>query len=150
MEIIEQAKTLTSNATGSLDLKALVLYLAQKEVSKWSKPKVCANQENGSAHLARTPRIRNSTSASEVQTHISNQKSVKRSVYRAVLKPTSCCEYKDSVTGKVCGGRYFLEVDHIKPRWAFNHQSDRSEMNDPSNLRILCSEHNRFRYSNNQ
>ncbi|MBI4376495.1 MAG: HNH endonuclease [Elusimicrobia bacterium] len=41
--------------------------------------------------------------------------------------------------GTRCGERNFLQIDHIVP-WAQGGIS-----NDPENLRLLCSTHNRFR-----
>ena len=49
------------------------------------------------------------------------------------------CQYQDLVTGKKCKSRYFLEVDHIRPKWA-------GGTDDIANLRALCSAHNKFRY----
>lgn len=45
------------------------------------------------------------------------------------------CTYKDPKTGVVCGTRYQLQVDHIKPRAL-------GGTDDPDNLRILCRQHN--------
>lgn len=49
------------------------------------------------------------------------------------------CQFKDPHSGKVCGSHYYLEVDHIQPRWAQGG-------NEPANLRVLCSAHNKYRY----
>lgn len=49
------------------------------------------------------------------------------------------CQFKDHLTGKVCGSRYYLEVDHIQPRFAGGDHA-------PGNLRMLCRNHNQFRY----
>jgi 5-methylcytosine-specific restriction endonuclease McrA len=50
------------------------------------------------------------------------------------------CQFKDSKTGKICGSKYFLQADHIKPRFAGGG-------NEPTNLRPLCSSHNQYRYT---
>ena len=47
------------------------------------------------------------------------------------------CSYKDARTGKVCGSRYQLEIDHILPK-ALGGTSD------ASNLRCLCRKHNQL------
>ena len=49
------------------------------------------------------------------------------------------CQFKDLETGKLCGSKFFLEVDHIRPRFA-------GGSNEPENLRALCKNHNLFRY----
>ena len=61
------------------------------------------------------------------------------------LKPTSesevlprGCGYVDPLTGRRCGSRHFLQIDHIRPVYAGGG-------NAPENLRALCSAHNRGR-----
>jgi hypothetical protein len=56
-----------------------------------------------------------------------------------VLIKHKCCQYKDIKSGRVCGSRWNLEIDHIKPRWA-------GGTNDMENLRVLCSNHNKQVY----
>lgn len=51
----------------------------------------------------------------------------------------ACCQFKDPVTGKICGSDRFLQVDHKTSRWA--NGSD-----GPENLQILCAGHNGFKY----
>jgi hypothetical protein len=47
------------------------------------------------------------------------------------------CEYRDPRSGKRCGSRYQVEVDHIKPKALGGGDS-------PDNLRALCKQHNLF------
>lgn len=57
----------------------------------------------------------------------------------AILKKNPCCQFKDPVTGKVCGSTFNLEIDHRKPRWAGgDHTMD--------NLQVLCRAHNNHKY----
>lgn len=51
----------------------------------------------------------------------------------------NCCQYKDPITGKVCNSKWFLQVDHKQPQWAFGS-------NESQNLQILCGGHNRLKY----
>lgn len=67
-------------------------------------------------------------------------KSVTPRLKREILQRDLICQFKNPTTGKVCGSRFYLEVDHIQPRF----------MNGPNtheNLRMLCKNHNQFRYS---
>jgi hypothetical protein len=50
------------------------------------------------------------------------------------------CEFRDSAGGQVCGSRWQVEVDHIRPL-AFGGSNERV------NLRCLCRRHNQFAWS---
>jgi hypothetical protein len=45
------------------------------------------------------------------------------------------CEYKDPATGRICGSRYQIEVDHVVPK-------AKGGSNHIGNLRALCRQHN--------
>jgi hypothetical protein len=51
------------------------------------------------------------------------------------IRDNGICQYKDPVTGKLCGSRYFLEIDHIQAVALGGG-------NEPDNLRLLCRSHN--------
>lgn len=48
------------------------------------------------------------------------------------------CSYVDPASGRKCGSRHALEIDHV-------HEWCRGGANTTENLRILCSAHNKFR-----
>ncbi len=56
-------------------------------------------------------------------------------VKKKVLQRDQCCQYKDERTNQVCGSRWNLHIDHIKPKWA-------GGTDDLENLRVLCQKHN--------
>ena len=58
---------------------------------------------------------------------------------KQIQKADSSCQYYDPKSRKTCGSQQFLEIDHIQPRWA-------GGSNSPDNLRILCRQHNQYRY----
>lgn len=124
---LEQVRNLKTSATGNLDYKNLILYLARRELKKYL-----------SQNQSRKKSISAVTSASEVK--------MSSTVYRKVVRPGACCQYTDPKTHKVCGSRVFLQADHIKPRWAFHFEQDKANMNSPENLRVLCANHNKYRY----
>ncbi len=67
-------------------------------------------------------------------------KSVTQKIKRIVLDRDKHCQFIDRKTRKICGSKLFLEIDHIQPRFAEgNHATE--------NLRILCKNHNIFRYN---
>ena len=58
---------------------------------------------------------------------------VRREVWR---RDQGCCSYVDRHTGRRCGSRFFLELDHIVP-------VARGGGAEPANLRLRCSAHHR-------
>ena len=56
-----------------------------------------------------------------------------------ILTRDVCCQYQDKITGKICGSKFFLQIDHIHPQFA-------GGSHNPNNLRVLCQGHNSHRY----
>lgn len=54
------------------------------------------------------------------------------------LRDRGRCTYRDPVTGRCCGARHLLQIDHIEP-FAIGGA------NSEGNLRLLCAAHNRAR-----
>ena len=65
---------------------------------------------------------------------------VKREVWQRDL---GCCTYVDRITGRRCGSRFFLELDHIVP-------VARGGSAEPANLRLHCAAHHRYRHRRRQ
>ena len=61
---------------------------------------------------------------------------VRREVWR---RDGGCCSYVDPHSGRRCGSRFLLELDHIVP-FALGGSAE------PGNLRVYCAAHNRFRH----
>ncbi len=59
-------------------------------------------------------------------------RALEREVWR---RDASCCSYTDPTTGRKCGSRHRLQVDHVRP-WALGGE------NTVKNLRLLCFQHN--------
>ena len=62
---------------------------------------------------------------------------VKREVWR---RDQGCCSYVDRHSGRRCGSRYRLEIDHIVP-FALGGGAE------PANLRVRCHAHHRLRHA---
>ena len=62
---------------------------------------------------------------------------VKREVWR---RDQGCCSYVDRHSGRRCGSRFRLEIDHIVP-FALGGGAE------PGNLRLRCSAHHRYRHA---
>ena len=61
---------------------------------------------------------------------------VKRQVWE---RDQGCCSYVERGSGRRCGSRYLLQVDHIFP-YALGGSAE------PDNLRLLCAAHHRHRH----
>ncbi len=61
---------------------------------------------------------------------------VRREVWR---RDGGCCSYVDPHSGRRCGSRFLLELDHIVP-YALGGGAE------PGNLRLRCRAHHRFRH----
>lgn len=66
-------------------------------------------------------------------------KTITEKTRRIVLQRDQCCQVTSDLTGRKCGSRWQLEVDHIQSQWA---QGD----HDIHNLRAVCGQHNRHKY----
>jgi hypothetical protein len=115
IEILEQARDLTSTATGDLTWAETFTYLAKKEIAR---------------------RKAEATTDTVVKTTATVTPRLKREVFARHVT----CQYKDPTTGRVCGSRRYLQIDHIQPKWA-------GGTNDPANLQVLCAAHNKFVYA---
>jgi hypothetical protein len=60
--------------------------------------------------------------------------SIRRQVY---LRDKGRCTFQDLMTGRVCGSRFQIEIDHITPvSWGGT--------SDPAFLRLICRNHNQW------
>ena len=136
MELIKSAQSLLSNKTGG-GLKDTLVELAKKLVKSY-EPKQSTKDRSKSDQKHEIEESKNKptfTSTVEV-------KSVTPRLRKEIINRDQGCQFVDLKTGKRCDSEYFLEVDHIQPRY----------MNGPNtakNLRVLCKNHNLFRYREN-
>lgn len=65
-----------------------------------------------------------------------SSKSIRPSSRNSTFKRSKgCCEFRDAITGRVCGSRFQVQIDHRYPRAL-------GGTNAPENLRVLCRTHN--------
>ena len=155
MELIKKAQELLSHQTGG-GLKNTLVKMAEK-VIKESQPK-CAISQSHQVKINQGTVNQGTNSQPEVKSgatvtvdiHSSSQssstapkkaglKTVTPRLRREIFGRDQCCQFKNPQTGRVCGSRHFLEVDHVRPKFV-------DGPNTPDNLRIYCSVHNKYRY----
>ncbi len=125
MAILQKAQELLSNQTGG-SLKATILKLAKKSLKAKQNMRSDATI---SATLAVNLPLANAKSA----------RYVPAAVKRSIFTRDKHCQFTDRNTNKICGSKYFLEIDHVVPK----HQNGSNEL---ENLRLLCASHNKYRY----
>lgn len=125
-EQVQYAKSLVSHSLETQDLIGFLKYTSQKIIK--DKTAVKAKPE------VKTEFLRQSTDSESTATV-----AVKDSVRRHLLQTQKYCQFRDPVSRKLCGSTHFLQVDHIKPKWAGGG-------NHPENLQLLCQKHNLLKY----
>ncbi len=94
------------------------------------------NCEPSSALLPMVPNMASSGPAESESASAAQRVPVRSAVRRLVIqRANGRCEYRDPETGRVCGSRLQVEVDHLLPRAL-------GGTNDINNLRCLCRKHN--------
>lgn len=121
MQIVAKAQALLSNKTGG-SLKETIVQMAESLICSKEFTKVSA--------------------AATMAVKSKGPKTLTSKLKKEVLIRDKNCQFKNHQTGQVCGSKYFLEVDHIQPRFV-------GGSNDGDNLRLLCRNHNQFRYRAN-
>jgi hypothetical protein len=109
-EKLQEMKSLLPNGSG--EWSEVLEYLADKVIEKKTKAKTLPKP-------------------SEKRINISMRKHIKNR--------DQCCQHRDKITGRICGTKLNLQIDHIKPIWAGGQSTI-------ENLQLLCANHNRYRY----
>ncbi len=192
---LEQAQSMLSHAVPEKNWASLIIYLAQKEISRRIGRKIPLREiqapQKGSKNLQpeiKAPRSKTKSTELEIKTstretkgsgpeiktsrretksylweatshtsvaetsHVENgilhitaqtlsrkRKAIGRKLKQQLLLKDAFCLFRDPQTGRTCGSRHFLQIDHIKSISAGGG-------NEPANLQVLCGRHNRYKY----
>ena len=142
MQLLEEARALLSHKTGG-KLKDTLIEMAKKTIHT-HQPKI---KTKGAAGIAG---VKEGADAKGKQASVNKTSTATAAVKSTSSRPTpklkreifmrhQGCQFKNPETGRLCGSKFFLEVDHIRPRFA-------GGSNETENLRALCKNHNLFRY----
>lgn len=135
MKVIRKAQELLSHQTGG-GLKETLVALAEKLIQRQNSNNKSIEKVSVASPTATMTMMTVKTTATVA---VKPTGALTPNLKQRVFHRDQCCQYKDRQTGKVCGSRYFLEVDHIKPRFV-------GGTNEFENLRTLCRNHNIYRY----
>lgn len=140
VEELKRCRELLSHKMPDASWSEIVAFLASTFVAKndqQRKTTVVSERKSKTASestsAAVSPRAKAITGG---QKKSASTKKVSRSVRRFVLSRAGyACEYVDAISGRRCGSRFKVEVDHVQPK-AFGGTDD------VANLRCLCRQHN--------
>lgn len=145
MELLNRVQDLIAHAVPEKKWSETMTYLAQKEIQRRTsirKSKIASYKED--SNLSKNSE-ETSSSTNKGESFLLNGVAEKNNsalpvrTKKIVLTKSRCCQYKDPLSGKVCGGTRFVQVDHRHPVWA-------GGSNKIQNLQTLCAEHNRYKY----
>ncbi len=132
--ILENASDLMSHALPNQKWADVMTALALKEIQRRTEIK----KSNRFAAPSKTEVL---SDGDELKPIIpAARKAIRSNLRKTTFANDKCCQFKDPLTNKICGSVRFLEIDHIQPIWAGGD-------NSADNLRILCSQHNKFKYA---
>ncbi|MBO9667874.1 MAG: HNH endonuclease [Bdellovibrio sp.] len=166
--ILKQAQDLIAHAVPEQNWAEAITYLAKKEIQRRTqmrKPKQVATaagigiqsdmdknknmetdtdtdtdtKKNIKLTNAARDKYQNNTEAKTQFSAHPGRKPLRTSIKKIVLNHDKCCQFKDLLTGKICGSTRFLQADHRQTVWA-------GGTNDLQNLQMLCSQHNQHKY----
>lgn len=106
----------------------------RKERSALSQSKIHPSSQLGSQNISGD---KNSLQTRDSKSSPPTPRNISSTLRHAVwLRDGGVCSYRDPATGRKCGGRHYIQVDHIHP-WSKGGE------NKLENLQLLCAEHNR-------
>ena len=108
------------------------------------KPRVAAGASTPDRSAGGAGSAGRTSTAKPPKSRIASGRSIPSAVRREVWRrDQGCCSYVDRHTGRRCGSRFFLELDHIVP-------VARGGAAEPANLRLRCAAHHRYRHGRRQ
>jgi 5-methylcytosine-specific restriction endonuclease McrA len=142
IEKLDRVRELLSHQNPSMSLAELVEQMAKLTVEVLESRKPGARQSVGVKTTSEIPAESGPVGASNPQVtpapemHKRNSRYIPRDVQRAVYaRDSHQCSYQDPFTGRHCGSRFQLELDHRIP-------FGRGGENTVENLRVRCRKHN--------
>ena len=135
MDGIERLKWLLAHRNGERRQDELFRILVELGLDKWDP------ERREARRAKRKTRASHKSLPTSAVDNISS-KHRRRSMPAAVRdevwqRDEGRCQYKDPETGRRCESRHAVQIDHVIP-------VARGGTNDPSNLRLLCRQHNAF------
>jgi hypothetical protein len=107
--------------------------------SEKEKDQAISSKKTVKNHAIYLDEIANINSASDAK--ITKQKSKGRqpSLKKQIFQKWKDCQFHDPLTGRKCGEKFQLEMEHLQPRWAGGKDCI-------ENRTLLCRTHNQWMY----
>jgi hypothetical protein len=135
MELLNRVKSLLSHTNPNASVAETFEHLANFYLKQKCPTRKIKNTNIKKITLSKINNANHRVSHSETTTRKPIPMPLKRYIWN---RDHGCCQFKDTNTGKICGTKHLLEIDHIK---RVRHGGN----NHPSNLRLLCNAHNLLR-----
>ena len=141
-ELLEQVKSLMSHVNPNPTVPEMFEYLAKRYVKHkvgTTKPADAKSMDTTKVSAEELmPMPQSTAKMAVIQTPSSKDvRYVSAPDRKQLLQKQGCCQWKKD--NKICGSRFQLQTDHIKPIWA-------DGTSEPPNLQLLCAFHNRLKY----
>jgi len=130
MEILQRVKEVLSHKQPNPSWAEL-LVMAASELLRKKDPRQNLGRSASKSEASLPSGIRSAASDAAPNS--------KAAIKRAVFQRDDHCQWRDPASGKKCGSRFQLQLDHIQPRWAKGEST-------LENLQLLCGVHNRLKF----
>ncbi len=113
--------------------------IKMEATSEKEKDQAISSKKTVKNHAIYLEEIANINSASDAK--ITKQKSKGRqpSLKKQIFQKWKDCQFHDPLTGRKCGEKFQLEMEHLQPRWAGGKDCI-------ENRTLLCRTHNHWKY----
>lgn len=132
--LLEKVKNLISHTYPNATIVD-VLVLGLKEIERKKDPLLKG--------LKKVTATKSSDAVQPVTTSVvvKMRKPISSAIKRELFEKHQCCQWRNQKSNQICGSTFQLQTDHVLPLWAGGG-------NEPENLQVLCSRHNKLKYLN--
>lgn len=141
--LLLQAKNTASHSLKQqrqdLSWASVLSYMAKQYLKKSAPNPIKKEQKSGAVNGSTIKQTRPQLSAKTKSTNLTHK------MRRTILERDLSCQFQDPISGKICGSRFLLQVDHKVPNWAQPYANGPNP-HHPTNLQVLCASHNQYKY----
>jgi hypothetical protein len=140
--VLRQARDLISHTIPDGKWSKALAHLAQKEIKRRThvnSRNLNFAEKSSKGNIQKENESAGNSNRNAESNKSYNRKAIPQAIKKIVLNRDKCCQYKNKRTGKICGSRRFIQMDHRQSVWA-------DGSNELGNLKVLCAQHNQHKY----